>query len=270
MIDIATIFKRKELLWNLVVRTLKIRYKGSALGFFWTLLTPLAMMVIYYFFVGILADFRTLSINQLLTGVIFWQFGSMCIGDAPNCIAGYSNLVKKTYFPRLILPLSMVIANFINYLLSLGVLFILLVLIGLTGGQQIDLMTVWLLPLVLILQLFLVTGIVFIVSSLNVFFKDIAHLITIVMQALFFMTPVIYPLDIVSGRLADKYPALFAIYILNPLTSLVSLFRKAFLGGIIKIPFIWSFPVSLCFSLVIFAFGLYVFNRMEPHFADEL
>jgi len=270
MIDAATIFKRKELVWNLVIRTLKIRYKGSALGFFWTLLTPLAMMAIYYIFIGILADFRAGFITQLLTGVIFWQFGGMCIGDAPNCIAGYSNLVKKTYFPRLILPLSMVIANFINYLLSLVVLVILLVVISLTSGGQIDMTMIWLLPLTLILQLSLIMGIVFIVSALNVFFKDVAHLISIVMQALFFMTPIIYPVEMVKERLADKYPALFALYMLNPFTSLVSLFRKAFLGATVEIPAIWSFPVSLCLSVIILALGLYVFNRMEPHFADEL
>jgi lipopolysaccharide transport system permease protein len=270
MIDTVTILKRKELVWNLVIRTLKIRYKGSTLGFFWTLLTPLAMMAIYYVFIGILADFRAGFITQLLTGVIFWQFGSMCIGDAPNCIAGYSNLVKKTYFPRLILPLSMVIANFINYLLSLAVLIILLIVISLSGGGKIDLTMFWLLPLVLILQLSLVMGIVFLVSSLNVFFRDIAHLVSIVMQALFFMTPIIYPTEMVKDRLADKYPALFELYILNPFTSLVSLFRKAFLGDTVEIPFVWSFPLSLCLSVMVLLFGLYVFNRMEPHFADEL
>ena len=271
MIDAATILKRRELVWNLVLRTLKVRYKGSALGFFWTLLNPLAMMAIYYVFISILADLRSNFITSLLTGVIFWQFGAMCVGDASNCIAGNANLVKKTYFPRLILPISMVFANFINYLLSLVVLAVLLTVIGLTSGGTLDMTVIWLLPLVLILQFFLVSGLSFIVSSTNVFFKDVGHVVTIIMMALFFMSPIIYTIDMVKeSSLNERFPMLLNIYLLNPFASLVTLFRKAFLGAEVELPVVWAFPISLMLPVVVLLIGLYLFNRLEPYFADEL
>ena len=271
MIDAATIFKRRELIWNLVVRTLKVRYKGSALGFFWTLLNPLAMMAIYYVFISILADMRSGFITSLLTGVIFWQFGSMCVGDASTCIAGNANLVKKTYFPRLILPLSMVFANLINYLLSLVVLVALLIVVTVIQGGTPDLTMIWLLPFVLILQLTLVMGLSFIISSANVFFRDVGHMINIIMMALFFMSPIIYTVDMVkASSMNERFPMLLSLYLLNPFASLVTLFRKAFLGAEVELPAVWSFPVSLCIPIVILLLGIYIFNRLEPYFADEL
>ena len=270
MIDVATLFRRRELVRNLMVRTLKVRYKGSALGFFWTLLNPLAMMAIYYVFISILAKAPSEFITSLITGVIFWQFGAMCVGDAGMTIAGSPNLVKKTYFPRIILPLSMVFANLINYILSLIVLVAILLTITLVSGGTLDFTVMWLLPIVLIIQLVLVTGLSLIVSSLNVFFKDVSHIVTIVMQALFFMTPILYPISLVKGFAQSRAPILLDIYLLNPFASLVALFRKAFLGAAVEIPVTWAFPVSLALSFFILFLGLYTFNRLEPYFADEL
>jgi len=275
MTRIAELATRRELIWNLVVRSLKIRYKGSALGFLWTLLSPLLMMLIYWLFISILRF--QIPLSHLLTGVIFWQFVAMCTSDAVKSISGFPNLVKKTYFPRMVLPLSMVIANLINFALSILVLAAILFLLKLFAGEAVDFAFLWMLPFVLAIQFCLVLGISLLISSANVFFRDIEHIVSVVLQAMFFLTPIIYPLAMVRERLAGlRSSGLFlSIYLLNPLASLVTLFRKAFLGrelfsGGQFLPGEPAFYVSLGLSAVILIIGVRVFGKLEPYFADHL
>jgi len=275
MIKIGELIARRELIWNLVMRSLKIRYKGSALGFLWTLLNPLLMMLIYWLFISILRF--EIPLSHLLTGVIFWQFIAMCTSDAVASVTGFPNLVKKTYFPRIVLPLSMVIANLINFVLSMIVLGVLLCLLNLLSGESVDFTFLWLLPFVLVIQFCLVLGIALLISSANVFFRDIEHIVGVVLQALFFLTPIIYPLDFVRERLAGLPSSrlLLSLYFLNPMASLVTLFRKAFLGkqlfrGGEFLPSEPAFYVSLALSGVILLLGGRVFRKLEPYFADQL
>jgi ABC-type polysaccharide/polyol phosphate export permease len=275
MTSIGELAARKELIWNLVVRSLKIRYKGSALGFLWTLLSPLMMMLIYWLFISILRF--QIPLSHLLTGVIFWQFIAMCVSDAVKSISGFPNLVKKTYFPRIVLPLSMVIANLINFALSILVLAAILFLLKLFAGEAVDFAFLWMLPFVLAIQFCLVLGISMLISSANVFFRDIEHIVSVALQAMFFLTPIIYPLTMVRERIAGlRLSGLFlSIYLLNPLASLVTLFRKAFLGrelfsGGQFLPGEPAFYVSLSLSVVILIIGVRVFGKLEPHFADHL
>jgi lipopolysaccharide transport system permease protein len=271
MIRIGELIARRELIWNLVLRSLRIRYKGSALGFLWTLLNPLMMMLIYWLFISIL-KFK-IPLSHLLTGVIFWQFIAMCTSDAVRSVSGFPNLVKKTYFPRMVLPLSMVIANLINFALSIVVLGVILFLLKLFAGEGVDFAFLWMLPLVLAIQFCLVLGIGLLISSANVFFRDIEHIVGVVLQALFFLTPIIYPLRMVRSKLSGLF---FSIYLLNPMASLVTLFRKAFLGRELSFPggqFLPpepAFYISLGLSIVILFVGVRVFGKLEPDFADHL
>lgn len=274
MTTIAGLAARKELIWNLVVRSLKIRYKGSALGFLWTLLNPLLMMLVYWLFISILLSKLgiTVPLSHLLTGVIFWQFIAMCVSDAVKSISGFPNLVKKTYFPRIVLPLSMVIANLINFALSILVLTAILFFLKLFASEAVDFAYLWMLPLVLVIQFCLVLGISLLISSANVFFRDIEHIVSVVLQALFFLTPIIYPLEMVKDRLSGVF---LSLYLLNPMTPLVTLFRKAFLGrelfpGGEFLPSEPAFYVSLGLSAVLLFLGVRVFSRLEPYFADHL
>lgn len=274
MTSIAELATRRELIWNLILRSLKIRYKGSALGFLWTLLNPLLMMLIYWLFISILLSRLgiTVPLSHLLSGVIFWQFIAMCTSDAVRSISGFPNLVKKTYFPRIVLPLSMVIANLINFALSILVLAAILLLLNLFAGEAVDFAFLWMLPFVLMIQFCLVLGISLLISSANVFFRDIEHIVSVVLQALFFLTPIIYPLDMVRDRLSGTF---LSIYLLNPMTSLVTLFRKAFLGEALFpggefLPSEPAFYVSLGLSAAVLLVGVRVFGKLEPYFADHL
>src|SRR5512145_2074978 len=122
------LFARRELIANFVVRNLKQRYKGSALGFLWSLLHPLFLVLIYLVFIRLMRF--PMRLPHLLVGVMAWQFLSLCAGDAAGVVLGNASLVKKTWFPRIILPLAAVLGNLVHFLLSLGVLALVLPLLG--------------------------------------------------------------------------------------------------------------------------------------------
>ena len=241
------------------MRNLKIRYQGSVLGFFWTLLNPLFMMLIYLvIFVHIMKI--KIRVEYLLTGLIPWQFFAMSLSDAANSIVGHSNLVKKTHFPRIILPLAMVVANLINFLLSLLVLFVFLIILKVSFTLQLIY-----LPLIILFQTILCLGLSLIIACSNVYFRDTEHILSIVLMAWFFLTPIIYPLDLAFGALSGK---LFYLYLINPMTPIAIVYRHIFLGSALGVsPFLF---LSFCLPGIIFTIGAYVFFKFEGDFADVL
>ena len=125
------IYGFRDLLWILVVRNLKIRYKRSVLGFFWTFLNPVFMIIIYSIFLRILKTYdagNPVYLQMIVVGIVVWQFLAMCTGDGLHAVLGNANLVKKTSFPRIILPLSTVLANLVNFLLTLPIVAVFLLL----------------------------------------------------------------------------------------------------------------------------------------------
>lgn len=169
------IWGRRELLLILVSRNLKIRYKNSTLGFFWSLLGPLFLIVIYWVFLDILKV--PIAITSLVTGILVWQFLGTCVGDSLYAILGNANLVTKTAFPRVVLPIATVVANLVSFLLSLIVLVVFLVIVHAPFGS------VYLLPFIIATQFALCLGVSLILSSLNVFFRDVEHIINVVLLA---------------------------------------------------------------------------------------
>lgn len=252
---IGELWLRRELLKSLVVRNLKIRYKGSALGFFWSLMDPMLMVMVYFIFAK-LTRFQV-DIAYLLTGVFVWQFLSLCAGDSFHAVIGNTSLVKKVFFPRLILPLSTAIANVINFALSLVVLFAFLLFLGV----DIHAARLALLPVFFFFQFLLCLGLALMFSSLMVYFRDTQHLAGILLMAWFFMSPVIYPVTLVPERWLD-------IYLLNPFCTILLGIRSALLGT----PMIWNTSTCMALGLcpAFFLFGWWVFVKLEPYFADEL
>ncbi len=259
-------WKWKDLIRNLVLRNLRIRYKGSALGFVWTMLNPLLMMLIYFVFVTLL---RTgIDLPELLVGILVWQFFTMCINDSIHAITGSPSLIKRTSFPKLTFPLSMVLANLVNFLLSLVVLAVFLVLYAGVFNPAYPLRIDWallLLPLVVALQIALILGLACVFSALNVYFRDVEHIISVGLLAWFFLTPVMYTIQMVESRAG---PALFNLYLLNPMASLVTLYRRLFLGS--PLPGGIAFYVSVSLAPIILVVGTAVFLKKEPFFADEM
>lgn len=268
------IYKRRELTWILVQRNLKIRYKNSALGFFWSLLTPVLMIVMYALFASIL-KFNTGSphyLQFLVTGIIVWQFTSGFLNDSLNAIVGNANLVKKVYFPRIILPVSTVMANGVNFLLTFVVLFLYLMLSGAADFSAFY----WIIP-ALTLHFALGLGMACLCATANVFFRDTQHIIGLGALAWFFLSPVFYATEMQLGALGFQNPQLGGIIFLNPMTGILSAYRTALMGmplmpeaapGILLSPLWLLLSAAVCFAILFL--GIASLKAGDQHFGDVL
>lgn len=252
------IYTFRDLLWILVGRNLKIRYKRSALGFLWTFLNPVFMIIIYSIFLRILLSFDArdpLFLQRLVVGIIVWQFLAMCIGDSLHAVLGNASLVKKTSFPRIILPLSTVLANFVNFVVTLPILIVFL------WAKQSLVWDLSILPFVIASHLALCLGVSLILSCLNLFFRDTEHLMSAVLLAWFFLSPIIYPFA--------RIPVAFQrLALLNPMCGIVTSYRAALLGTELMAPRLIG--VSLVLSWMILVLGVALFQRWQIDFGDKL
>jgi ABC-type polysaccharide/polyol phosphate export permease len=258
----------RELILNLTIRELKARYKSSALGFLWSLLNPLGMMLVFTFVFTVMWPNNPMEKYPLflLCGLLPWNFFSAGVMASVNSIVGNANLVKKVYFPREALPASTVLANLVNFLLGLVVLFAALIIFRVNFSPWL-----WLLPFVILIQACFILGIGLILSTLNVYYRDTAMIMDTVMLAWFFLTPVVYPIT----RLPDSY-TVFGItlnvhrlvYILNPMASLIAAYRDLLYWGYrTDLDFLLRTAVT---SLAILAFGYWFFVHFSSRFGEEV
>lgn len=265
MNGISAIIEHGELLSNLVSRELKSRYKSSLLGFLWSILTPLFMAVIYVFFLRLLVG-RGVPTEEILIGVFAWQFTSLCVTGGMTSITGNANLVKKVYFPRLLLPSAVTAANLINYLLSLVVQFaIVAVMLHLKGGA----LSAWSLavPVLILYHALFNLGLALLVGAANVYFRDTQHLVGVLLSAWFFMSPVMYNLSFVE-RFASASPLLVNLYLLNPMAVILTGYRTLILGTPFPLS-AWAAGGALLAPLILV--GAYaLFQSSQRYFSDML
>jgi ABC-type polysaccharide/polyol phosphate export permease len=267
------LFRFRNLLQKLVARDLRVRYKNSVLGILWSWLNPLFMMVVYtvvFIYMqgsdegGVVPgkEFPVFVLCALLP----WNFFSGAILEAISSIDGNAPLVKKVYFPREILPLSVVLSNLVNFGISLMILFPMLLLFGIK-------LTPWalLLPAIVVIQVCLTTGIALVLSTLNVFYRDTRAIMDVAMMAWFFVTPVIYPIDIlphsreILGITLDIHRW---TRILNPMASLVAAYRDVlYFGRLVGLDFLARTAVT---SLVVLLIGYAAFLKYSPRFGEEV
>lgn len=262
------LLRYRELIYNLVMRELKARYKSSVLGFFWSLLNPLGMMLVFTVVFTIMMPNNAIQNFPIfvLCGLLPWNFFSAGIMAGTNSIVNNTNLVKKVYFPREVLPIASVLANLVNFLLALLVLFAALIVFRAQLSPYI-----WLLPIVILIQTCFLMGMVFVFSALNVFYRDTLMILEVVILAWFFLTPVFYPIEIlprsqvVLGQVLDLHRLM---YILNPMASLISTYRDLLY---------WGYRTDLDFflrtaltALLVLAFGYGFFKRYSSRFGEEV
>jgi ABC-type polysaccharide/polyol phosphate export permease len=255
--QLKEIYRFKNLIYNLVARDLKVKYKGSILGFFWSLLNPLIMLIVYTIAFQYIIKIRVENFPLFfLCGFLPWTFLSLSLSMAVSSIKDNANLVKKVYFPREILPLSIVLSNLVQFLLTFIILIPALVLFKIKLGFPL-----LLLPFIILFQLAFTQGLAFILSSLNVFFSDVRHLLEIFLQIWFWLTPIIYKVDFVPQRFRS-------LYRLNPAVLFVESYRNSLLYNK------WLSPVELTslflVGVVFLAFGYLVFNRYNRRFAEAI
>lgn len=265
--SLLSIFQRhRELLLNLTARELKLRYRGSLLGFLWSVLIPLFMALIYLVFLRLLGG-RGIDVADVIIGVFAWQFTVQCVNVGLVSVTGNANLVKKVYFPRAILPLSVTLANAVTYLTSLTVQLPLLAVLYYWTGRSFDAWAL-LLPIVLLFHTALNLGLALLLSAVNVLVRDAQQVAGLILTAWFFLSPVMYTTDFVA-RHAGAYGRLVEWFMLNPMAVVITGYRAclssdvAFPWGLVPIA---SIGLSLVFLFVSYA----VFQKLQRDFADWL
>lgn len=259
---LAALLARRDLIGNLVDRNLKIRYKSSVLGFFWSLLTPLFFILIYAVFAKLLKFGGPGYLQYLVTGIIAWQFTVSCLNDSLYSIVGNANLVKKVFFPRIILPLSTALADAVNFFLTFLVLVFYLVVSGNAHFGQI-----WMVVPAFAMQLALGLGFCCLCGTSNVFFRDTEHIVGVATQAWFFLSPVMYPM----AFQLDFLPAgLHWLAYLNPMTGILAAYRQALLGLPPTPGGVLPFAVSAVMCGVVLLAGLAVLKAGNRRFGDVL
>ena len=261
-IEFMNIFKElyqyREMLRSLVRRDLRGRYKGTTLGFIWTFINPLLQLVVYSI---VFSTFMRMGIDKyylfLFVALIPWMFFSTSILGGATCILNNQNLITKIYFPREVIPIAIVTSNFINMLYCFSIVLAVVLLFASSVNFKC-----WLyLPLVATIEYMIVLGLVFIFSALTVYFRDIAHILGIVTMAWQFLTPVMYPVEIVP----KEY---LTIFNLNPMTPIILAYRDILYYG--KVPELETLLQALGFGLLFCILGFYVFGKLKRRFAEEL
>ncbi|HIE10081.1 MAG TPA: hypothetical protein EYP62_00530 [Kiritimatiellae bacterium] len=263
--ELRAVRARQNMLWNLVLRDLKGRYKGSLLGFLWSILTPLFMALIYLFFLRVVAG-RGVPMEEIIIGVFAWQFTVQSVNGGMGSVSSSASLIKKVYFPRSLLPLAVTLGALVNYLLCLAVQFPLVA--SLSQGLTFASPRLAFLPLVVLLHTGFNLALALILSSANVYFRDTPHLVGLLLSAWFFVTPVMYNLEFLR-RFSTSLPWLMKFYMLNPLAVIITAYRWCILRASTFPVSSWSAAGGLLIILLL-VFGFVIFVRAQRHFADYL
>lgn len=247
----------RDLIWNLTISDLKVKYQSSVLGFAWSLLNPLLMMLVLYFVFSNIFRFEQEHFAlYLLIGIITWRFLANGTMTAMGSIVGRSGLVTKIYLPRQILVLSTTLSAFISSILEFFVLIPLLFILG--AGVSA---TFLLFPIVHMVYLLVVYGVSLILSSLYVYYRDLNQIWDVFLQAGFFLSPIVYPISIIPEQYLD-------LYMLNPMTILMEVYRDILLYG--TIPSIISLIILIGVGFLLVIVGSAIFGRLERRFAEVI
>lgn len=255
--NLLEIWKRRELLYNLVIKDLKIKYKGSILGFAWSVFTPVITMLVM---VVIFSKFMRFEYPNypvfVLSGIIVWNLLSASLSGSAVVLSGNANLITKIYFPREIFPLSVVFSKVVDFFIALVILFIFIIFYKI----QISIF-ILLLPVIFIVHLLFIIGISMLISCLNLFYRDVKHMLDFILFVWFYATPVFYPISLIP----EKY---LKFYLLNPMVSILAVYRDILIDG--KMPDIRFLVISFILSMAVFWISYVIFKHYENRFAEEV
>lgn len=253
------IWSYRELLFFLVLRDLKIRYKQTVLGIAWAVIQPLVATVIFFFVFG---KFAGIPSDQLpypvfaYSGLAVWTYFSGAVSYGSNSLIGNSGLLTKVYFPRLAIPAAAVMSGLLDFGIASLVLVAVMAYYGLTPSWLLVFWVLLAVPMVM-----LALGVSMLLSALNVRFRDVKYVVPFALQIWLFVTPIIYPVSMVP----ERYRLLLAM---NPMTGFVEAFRALAIGGK---PIDWALlSASLGLTVAVFVAGLTYFRRAERSFADVI
>ncbi len=253
------LYAYRELLKSNVKKEIRGKYKGSFLGILWSFVNPLLMTLVYalvfpYLLRGSGYEHYT---TFLIIGILPWNWFTTCISQGTFTVLGNGGIIKKVYFPREILPISVVTSGIVNYLISCLVMFIFLICSGIGFSKYIVFF-----PIIMIAQYLLTLGIIFITSAINVYVRDLEYIINFFIQMLFYGTPILYSADMFMGTKIE-----FLVK-MNPMATIINSYKDIFYWQ--NMPHINSLLIVLVASAVFCYVGLLIFRKLSKGFAEEV
>lgn len=256
--DILELFRYRELLWSWTVRSIKVKYRQSLLGIAWAILQPLSATIL---FTVVFSRFVPVDSGGVPYPIFYysallpWTFFSTSVSFAVPSLVNNLNLVTKIYFPKEILPISMVLASFVDFLVAATIYVAMMILYRVPVGSSLVL-----LPVLLVIQVLLTIGLVLLASALNVFYRDIRFVVPLGIQLWMYFTPIIYPVD----RVPERFRALYLT--VNPMAGLIHAYRRIIVFA--DWPQYSYLLSAVVVSIVVFLVAYWYFKRVEPVFAD--
>ncbi len=251
------LYNYRELLKTSITKDVGGKYKHSFLGVIWSFVNPLLQIAVYalVFQVILKSNIENYAV-YLCCGLVPWQYFSSVVLRGAATIIDNGNIIKKVYFPREILPISVVASEGVNFLISTTIILGFVIF----GGIGLSWNILWYF-LILAIQIIVSIGIAFIVSSLTVYFRDLLHLLGILMQLLFYATPIVYSMDSVPASM--KW-----LLMLNPMSYLIEGYRNIFYNK--TMPNFKGLLIALVMGVVLCVCGYFIFRKLEKRFAEEL
>ncbi len=258
------VWRYRDLLLMFVKRDFVSFYKQTVLGPLWFFIQPLFTTIVFTFVFGNLAKISTDGLPQqlfYLSGITAWNYFSDCLSKTSTVFRDNAAIFGKVYFPRLIMPLSIVVSNLIRFVVQLLLLVIMMVYFGIQGANFHVTYAIFFFPFLVILMALLGLGLGLIITAMTTKYRDLTFLVSFGVQLLMYGTTVIYPLSVAPA----KYKSIIE---LNPMTGIIEAFRFAFLG---KGEFtVWSISYSIIVTLIVLFFGVIIFNKTEKNFVDTI
>ncbi len=252
------LYNYRQLLKSNIKKDIRGKYKGSFLGVLWSFVNPLLMTLVYAIvFPYILKDTGDNYVTFLVIGILPWTFFTTVISQGTYCILANAGIIKKVYFPREILPISIATSGLINFLISCLIIFLFLIFSGVGFSIQI----LWL-PLIILTQYLFSLALIFITSAVNVYIRDAEYIINFIVSMLFYATPILYKAETFTGS------AIEWIIKLNPMATIITCYHDVLFYQ--SLPHIKSLLIVLLGSIILLWVGYKIFKELEKRFAEEV
>jgi ABC-2 type transport system permease protein len=256
---IIGIIEYRDMIFSLVKRELRGRYKGSVLGFLWTYINPLCQIIVYSVVFSTIFDVNIDKFYLYLAiGMMPWIFFGSSIQGGSTCIRAASDMVKKIYFPREVIPISYVTSTFVNMLLSFLIVFLAIIF----SGIGFNIYALIYLPLIMIIEYAFALGLAFVVSSVTVYFRDVEQITGVILMMWIYLTPIMYDVEYISDETLRK------VLFINPMTSIIIVYHDILYYK--TVPQANHLLMSGITAVVFLCLGYFVFTRLERNFAEEL
>ncbi|PTM57476.1 ABC transporter permease [Desmospora activa] len=264
----ANILKYRELLYFLVHKEVRIRYRNSLFGFFWTLLEPLGLMVIYTLVFSVIIKGISKGVEPyplyILSGLIPWTFFNNSLKKGTKALSGNASLIKKVYFPREIFPLSMITANLVNFIPA----FVLVIAFAFVLGVPVQWDQLVLLPFFILLLAVFALACSFLISVLNVYYRDVEFITNLVLRGWMYLSPIIYPISFVTENESETVRQFADLYFLNPMAVILSLFHGIFFPDQ---SISWGYVLYvIIFILVMLLISWFIFKRLNRRVGEVI